>query len=115
MAYDQHLESRIKQYFEEQHLPVKTMKMMGGLCFMLNDKMCVGIIKDRLMVRVDPEHYDQLLLLPGVWSMDFTGKEMKGFIFVDADALDKDVELAHWVNLAIDFNPKANAKYRKKS
>lgn len=80
---------------------------------MVNDKMCVGIDKDkstqqdRLMVRVGKAHYEDLLQRPGCQSMDFTGREMKGFIFVYPEGFDLDIDLAFWIDRALEFNAEA--------
>lgn len=87
--------------------------MMGGLCFMVDDKMCVGINKSELMLRIDPEIYQDLLLKEGCRPMDFTGRPMKGFVFVEEGAVEKQKELNYWVGLALEFNPKAKSSKKK--
>lgn len=88
--------------------------MFGGLCFMVNDKMCVGVEQERLMVRLDPERYDEAMEKEGCKPMDFTGKIMKGFVFVDIDALNTKKKLDYWIQLALEFNRKAKATKKKK-
>ena len=87
--------------------------MFGGLCFMVNDKMCIGVEKERLMVRVDPTRSDEVMKKEGCKPMDFTGKVMKGFVFVDADVLDTKKKLDYWVQLALDYNQIAKASKKK--
>jgi TfoX/Sxy family transcriptional regulator of competence genes len=71
MAYDEKLAARIRERLV--HLPnVAEKEMMGGLTFMVNDKMCVGIIKDELMCRVDPSLHEALIEKQGCRTMDFT-------------------------------------------
>ena len=83
---------------------------MGGLIFMVNTKMCVGIDidkstgLDRLMVRVGKAAYEQLLANPGSREMDFTGKLMRGFLFIDPDGFDHDKDLEFWISKALEFN-----------
>ena len=70
MAYDEKLAERIRKKLE--HLPnVEEKKMMGGLTFMYNDKMCVGVYKDQLMCRIDPAQHEQAITRPGCKTMDF--------------------------------------------
>ena len=88
--------------------------MFGGLCFMVNDKMCVGVEQDRMMVRLNPEGYEELLEKEGVTPMDFTGKVMKGYVFVDIDALNTKSKLEYWISLALDYNKIAKAAKKKK-
>ena len=90
-------------------------KRMGGLCFMVNDKMCVGIEKERMMVRFDPVLTDEVMQKEGCIPMDFTGKVMKGFVFVNDTALTTKKKLEYWVNLALEYNKIAKpSKKRKK-
>ena len=79
--------------------------MMGGLCFMVGGKMCVGITGDRLMVRLDPETYEAALTRPGCLPMDFTGRPMRGFVFVEPDGTTTDASLRSWISLALEFTP----------
>jgi len=83
---------------------------------MVNDKMCVGVETDRLMVRFDPALTDELMNQEGCRPMDFTTKTMKGFAFVDIDALNTKSKLEYWVNLALDYNKfaKSSKKNKKK-
>ncbi len=60
--------------------------MFGGLCFMVNDKMCIGVETNRLMVRLDPSKMEEVLEKEGCKLIDFTGKVMIGFVFVEIDA-----------------------------
>jgi len=89
-------------------------KMMGGLAFMVKDKMCVGITNDDLMARIDPDIYQEALLRKGVREMDFTKRPMKGWIYISPEGIDTEDELASWVQLALDFNPKAKSSKKKK-
>jgi TfoX/Sxy family transcriptional regulator of competence genes len=109
MAYNQHLADRISGVLKEKRVSFEIRNMMGGLCYMINDKMAVGIIKDSLMVRIDPKLYEESLRKKGVRHMDFTGKILKGFLLVDPMAIDMQKELEYWVQLCLDFNPMAKS------
>ena len=105
MAYNEKLAESVRKAF--YHLPrVEEKKMMGGLTFMINGKMCVGVLKDDLMVRIDPEVYEAALQKKGCREMNFTGKPMKGFVFVDKPGIDSKKDFDYWINLALDFNKK---------
>lgn len=80
---------------------------------MVDAKMCIGIIKDKLMARIDPEIYEQALKLEGCHEMDFTGKPMKGYVFVDSNAIETDKDLHYWIKLCLEFNPKAKRSRKK--
>jgi len=93
---------------------IEEKKMFGGLCFMVNDKMCVGVEQERLMVRLDPAKYEEVMEKEGCKPMDFTGKVMKGYVFVDVDALNTKKKLEYWVKLALEYNKIAKASKKKK-
>lgn len=113
MAYHEKLADRTREIISRTHKKVTEKKMFGGLCFMVNDKMCVGVEQERLMVRLDPARYDEVMQKEGCKPMDFTGKVMKGFVFVDIDALNTARKLEYWVGLALEYN-KAAPKSKKK-
>jgi TfoX/Sxy family transcriptional regulator of competence genes len=113
MAYDEHLADRVRQSFAERFVTVEEKKMMGGLCFMVNAKMCAGIVGETLMARIDPEIYQQALSRPGARQMDFTGRPMKGFVFVEPEGIDEDEDLQAWLQLCLDYNPRARSSKRK--
>lgn len=114
MAYDENLAGRISAVLARKGVPHREMKMMGGLCFMVDEKMCVGVINDRLMARIGPERYAESLQRPGCQEMKFTGRPMKGYVFVDAEATDREADLEYWVQLCLDFNPMARASKKKR-
>jgi len=113
MPYDEYLADRVRQIFAERYVTVEEKKMMGGLCFMVNDKMCAGIIGETLMARIDPELYQDALTRPGAREMDFTGQPMKGFVFVEPEGIDAYEELQTWLQLCLDYNPRAKSSKRK--
>ena len=114
MAYNETLADRTRELLALSHLKVEEKKMFGGLCFMVDDKMCMGIIKDELMVRLDPALNETVLEIEGCRPMDFSGKSMMGFVFVDPHTVDTDTKLKYWTYLALDYNPKAKASTKKK-
>ncbi len=114
MAFDENLADRIRQYFNQKKVQFIDKKMMGGLCFMVDDKMCVGIIKDTLMARIDPEIYEDVLAKKGCKEMDFTGRSMKGFVYVEPEGIDLNNDLEYWLDLTLMFNPKAKLSKKKK-
>lgn len=109
MAYSEFLADRVRQRLRGAGNVVEK-KMMGGLIFMFNDKMCIGIDtdkntnQDRLMVRVGKLPYKDLLGQKGSRQMDFTGRVMRGFLFVDPEGFDTEEDLDFWVRKALDFN-----------
>ena len=114
MAYNEYLADRVAQFFTEKSIPFHAKKMMGGLCFMIDDKMCVGINKEEIMARIHPDLYEASLQKEGCREMNFTGRTMKGFVFLSDDATDLDEDLYYWLQLALDFNPMAKSSKKKK-
>ena len=113
MAFDEFLADRIRDALQSRKISFQERKMMGGLCYMVDDKMCVGVVKDKLMARIDPEIYEEALSKPGCREMDFTGRPMKGFVFVEPLGIDLDEDLDYWVDLCLDFNPRAQSSKKK--
>ncbi len=101
MAYDEQLAKRIRSYFKRRK-GVEEKRMFGGLCFMFNGHICCGIEKDRLMVRVVHERYDTLLKKAHAREMDFTGKPLKGFLFISEAGSHTATSLASWLNEAVE-------------
>lgn len=108
MAYNEKLAGRVRTALADQQA-VEEKKMMGGLTFMVNGKMCVGVHEEELMVRLDPDVYENALKRDGCREMDFTGKPMKGFVFVSPKGASNKEYLDYWISLALDFNKKAKA------
>jgi len=113
MAYSENLANRIRERLVD--LPnIEEKEMMGGLTFMYNGKMCVGIIKDELMCRIDPALHDTAVEKTGCRTMDFTKRPMKGYVMIDESGMKTQKEFDHWINLALDFNKKAKPSKKKK-
>ena len=102
MAYDEKLANRIRKIISRRK-GITEKKMFGGLSFLLNGKMCCGVLKDILVVRVNPKESDLLLKKPHVRPMDFTGRPMKGFLYVSTDGYKTEKQLSVWVERSIDF------------
>ena len=115
MAYSEYLSDRIAQFFNEKSIHFEQKKMFGGMCFMVDDKMCVGVLQDEIMARINPNIYQESLLKKGCKEMNFTGRAMKGYVFLSDEATDLNDDLNYWLQLALDFNPLAKASKKKKS
>ncbi|MEO6668967.1 MAG: TfoX/Sxy family protein [Ferruginibacter sp.] len=113
MAYDEKIAKRVRELISISTKRIEEKKMFGGLCFMVNGKMCVGVESERLMLRLDPEKYEDLMEKDGCKPMDFTGKVMKGYVFVDISVLNTKTKLAYWLNLALEYNKIAKASKKK--
>ena len=116
MPYSEKLAARIRAIIALTHKNVEEKKMFSGLCFMVNDKMCIGVHTDKIMVRFDPALNDEIMEKEGCSPMNFTTKVMKGFVFVGEEALTTKKKLEYWVKLALDYNKfaKSSKKAKKK-
>jgi TfoX/Sxy family transcriptional regulator of competence genes len=113
MAYDEKLADRIRERLS--NLPIiEEKKMMGGLTFMVNDKMCIGVIHDEMMCRIDPEFHDTAVEMSGCRTMDFTNRPMKGYVLIENLGMRTPKEFEYWINLALEFNTKAKSSRKKK-
>lgn len=113
MAFNEYLADRIRVSLKENKTNFKEKKMFGGISFMVDEKMCVGIINNDLMVRIDPENQNEFLQENGCRIMDFTKRPMKGYLYISPEAVDMDDDLNKWVKRCLDFNPKAKASKKK--
>ena len=102
MAYDEGLAQRVRERLEARR-GITERKMFGGLCFMLDGHMFLGITLNRLMARVGAESYAEALRQPHAREMDFSGKPMKGYVFVDRAGFDSDARLSAWVERTLAF------------
>lgn len=112
MPHNPALADRVTRYFAAKKIPAESKRMMGGLVFMVRGKMCVGVESHRLMARIGPAAEAAALKRPGCRPMDFTGRPMKGFVFVDAASLRTARQLGSWLDLALAFNPEARSAHR---
>jgi TfoX/Sxy family transcriptional regulator of competence genes len=102
MAYNEQLADRVREILA-RHQGLAEKRMFGGISFMLHGNMCCGVVNDDLMVRVGPERYDTLLAQPHTRPMDFTGRPLKGFVYVGPGGYRSDDALATWVQRGVDF------------
>jgi TfoX/Sxy family transcriptional regulator of competence genes len=113
MAFDEKLNDRIRESLSQ--VPnVEEKYMFGGSCYMVDGKMCVGVVKDEMMCRIDHDIYEKALEKPGCREMVFTGKPMKGYVFVSQEGLKSKKEFDYWISLCLDFNKKAKASKKKR-
>ncbi|MDN3669206.1 TfoX/Sxy family protein [Echinicola jeungdonensis] len=113
MAYNTYIADRISRALSQANQVFEAKKMMGGLCFMVNDKMCIGVHEDRIMARVGPDQYEDCLAQPGCTEMNFTGKPMNGFVFVEGQAIVTDKQLTYWLEKCLNYNPIAKSSKKR--
>lgn len=113
MAYDEYLAERIQNVLLSKRVNFDAKKMMGGLTFMVDGKMCIGIVKNDLMARIGPDFYNEALEKEGCKEMKFTGRPMKGYVFIEPHGIDMDSDLEYWIQLCLDYNPIAKSSKKK--
>jgi TfoX/Sxy family transcriptional regulator of competence genes len=109
MAYDEGLAERIRGALEGRS-GVSEQRMFGGIAFLVDGRMSVGIVQAKLMVRVGPESYERVLRERHARKMDFTGRPMKGFVYVVPSGYESDADLERWVGLGVDHAMRLPAK-----
>lgn len=113
MAFDEKMADRVRELIAPASANIEEKKMFGGLCFMVDDKMCVGVKADNIMLRIDPALTDAALEEESCTPMVHGGKIMPGFVYVDNSALRTKKQLEHWVNRALAYNKVATPSKRK--
>jgi TfoX/Sxy family transcriptional regulator of competence genes len=114
MSFNEKMANRVREMIAAAETNVEEKRMFGGLCFMVNDKMCVGVRAESIMVRIDPIMTEEAQGKEGAERMVLNGREMKGYFFVDEEVLKTQKQLAYWVDLALDFNKFAKSSKKKK-
>lgn len=112
-AYNENFAIRIRNAFYAKNIIFTEKKMFSGICFMVDDKMCCGTYIDKknnedvLMCRIGEKEYEKALEKEHCIPMEFTGKAMKGYIYVIESGLKTQKDLEYWLQLCLDFNPMA--------
>jgi TfoX/Sxy family transcriptional regulator of competence genes len=114
MSFDEQLGQRIGLMFDKAGSDFSEKRMFGGLAFMIDDKMCIGVVKDEIMLRVLDDKYKDVLSRPNVREMDFAGRPMKGFVYIERPAFETDKQLNEWIDLAIEFGKLGVLKSKKR-
>lgn len=113
MVSNEHWMNRIRERL--MHLPdVEEKKMFSGTTFMVNSKMCIGVTRNGIMYRIDPELHETLVERTGCQTMTMKNRKLKGYVLVDETGMRTESELDYWVGLALDFNERAKASPKKK-
>ncbi|MGH7437481.1 MAG: TfoX/Sxy family protein [Polyangiaceae bacterium] len=113
MGYDERLASRIRECLSDR-TDVVEKEMFGGLCFMVGGAMCCGLTKSDFMVRIGPAQYEDALAQPHARPMDFTGRPLKGMVYVAPEGLETRAALGKWVRRGLAFVVDGKPKARKR-
>jgi hypothetical protein len=112
MAFDEALAVRVRRALAEC-ADVKERRMFGGLCFLVGGSMACGVVKNELCVRVGPDRHEEALMAPHTRPMDFTGKPMRGFVYVKPAGLSTAASLGKWVEMGVTHALSPPAKRRR--
>ncbi len=102
MAYDEGLAQRIREMLEDRP-GASEKRMFGGLCFLIHGNMVAGVVGSELMVRVGAEAYDEALAHPDAREMDFTGRALRGMVYVAEDGIAEDADLRAWLERGLRY------------
>ena len=109
MPYDHSLAERIGEAFAEKGIEFEAKPIMGILCFMVNGRMCAGLLGQRLIIRIDPADEAVVHAKPGCKPMYFTGRPMKEFKFIDSNGTGSREQLLEWLEFALRSNREEQA------
>ena len=109
MGYDEGLAARVRAIVGDRD-GIGEKKMFGGLCLLSRGNMFAGIQGETLMARVGPDRHDEAVARPHARIMDFSGRPMRGFVYVDPEGIRSDAELAGWIDLSLAFVDKLPPK-----
>ncbi|MGE7777681.1 TfoX/Sxy family protein [Chitinophaga sp. NPDC101104] len=113
MAYDLNLANRVREYlYDKKVLDLTEKPMFGGLAFMVSDKMCVNVSKDRLMCRFDPDQTEALSERTGFLPMIMKGKELPGYCYVAPEGYKSRKDFVFWMELCLAYNDQAKSSKR---
>ena len=113
MSYNEKIADRIREAIVDQP-NVEEKQMFGGVCFMVNDKMCIGVIKEDMMCRIGPDAEEVALEKIGCRPMDFTSRPMKGYVYVSDEGMRTKKAFEYWIDLCLKFNLEAKVAKKKK-
>lgn len=102
MPFDEGLAQRVRDVTQSEP-SMSERKMFGGLCFMSSGHMCFGVLGDEIMVRVGPDAHEEALQLDSAREMDFTGRSMRGMVYVGSDGISEDEELEVWLRRGLSY------------
>lgn len=107
MAFDEQIAHRLRNVLAEavteSEVTIKDKRMFGGLAIMVNGHMCCGIVGQDLVIRVAANEYEEALSQPHARPMDFTGRPMRGFVYVDPAGFRSNTQLRAWIRRSLHF------------
>lgn len=120
MPYDEYTADRIREVLNRKKIEYRELKMMGGLCFMVDEKMCCGLLTSKeddqplFMARIGEAATEEALKQPHVQTKSFNIRPIKGYVFVAADGIDREDDLEAWIEKSLAYNPCAKSSKKRK-
>jgi TfoX/Sxy family transcriptional regulator of competence genes len=114
MTYNEKLLNRVREALADQK-DLEEKKMFGGICFMIDDKMCIGVNKEEMLCRIGPDEVDAALEHSGVREMVMGDRVAKGYVYISEEAMKTKKQFDHWIELCLAFNKFAKSSKGKKS
>lgn len=108
MAYNEQLVTRIRKAFSHVR-NVEEKRMFGGLAFLVDKKMCISVIRERIMCRIDPTIHEDVIKMPGCETVTMGSREYKGYVYVNEDSIIAKKDFEYWICLCLDFNKTAKS------
>lgn len=112
MTYNQQLTDRVRELLSQRE-DVTEKEMFSGVCFMVEEKMCICIAGDELLCRIGADQVQAELEKGNTRNMMSNGRVMKDYVYVENTMFDKPQELQYWVDLCLAFNPFAKSSKKK--
>ncbi len=102
MVYDEGLAQQIRDELSDRP-GYSEKKMFGGLCFLVNGNMACGVTTNKVMLRIGKENYEEVMSKPHMTEMDFTGKPMRGMVYIDEEGSNDEDIVRKWVDYTYDY------------
>ena len=109
MAYSEYLAERTRNSLKQHKTGFEEKRLFGGVGFLVDEKLCVAIYGEELLVRIPPEKQDEYLQKEDCRLLDNSGKSMKGFLLISPEGVDMDEDLDKWIQRCLEFNPRAKS------
>ncbi|MBD1366979.1 TfoX/Sxy family protein [Mucilaginibacter sp. ZT4R22] len=109
---DENLLNRVREALVDVS-PIAEKRMFGGVCFMVDDKLCICVNSHEMLCRINPDEFEAALEMDGVRPMEQRARTAKGYVFVHEDVLGNKKDFDAWVNKALAYNKIAKASKKR--
>ena len=114
MAYNIDLAEKVRKHLLQfVELDVFEKEMFSGLCFLVNEKMCINVSEENLMLRFDPVLQTEIENRQGYLPMIMRGKHIKGYAYISEEGYSNPADLVYWIKICLEYNPRAKSSKKK--